>query len=65
MFGVGGPLAAQSRVRSCLSLMVLFGGGEVVNVGVTTRKKKGVPALHQSEYFSELFLKGKSHYWYM
>ena len=40
MFGVGGPLAAQSRVRSCFSLMVLVEGGEVVNVGVTTKQNK-------------------------
>ena len=40
MFGAGGPLAAQSRVRSCPSLIFLVGGGEVVNVGVTTQKKK-------------------------
>ena len=46
MFGVGEPLAAQSRVRSCLSLMVLFAGGEAVNVGVTTQKENGVPDLN-------------------
>ena len=40
MFGVGGPLATQSRLRSCLSLMVLVEGGEVVNVGVTTEQNK-------------------------
>ena len=40
MFGVGGPLAAQSRVRSCFSLMVLVEGGEVVNVGVTTEQNR-------------------------
>ena len=40
IFGVGGPLAAQSRVRSCPSLMVLAGGGGVVNVGVTTKQNK-------------------------
>ena len=40
MFGVGGPLAAQSRVRSCPSLIFLVGGREMVNVGVTTQKKK-------------------------
>ena len=40
MFGVGGPLATQSRVRSCPSLMVLVEGGEVVNVGVTTKQNK-------------------------
>ena len=40
MFGVGGPLAAQSRVRSCPSLMVLVEGGGVVNVGVTTNQNR-------------------------
>ena len=39
MFGAGVPVAAQSRVRSCPSLMVLILGGELVNFGVTTRKK--------------------------
>ena len=40
MFGVGGPLATQSSVRSCLSLMVLFGGGEAVNFGETTQNER-------------------------
>ena len=40
MFGVGGPLAAQSRVRFCPSLMVLVAGGGVVNVGVTTKQNR-------------------------
>ena len=40
MFGVGGPLAAQSRVRSCFSLMVLVAGGGVLNVGVTTKQNR-------------------------
>ena len=31
MFGVGVPLAAQSSTSSCPSLMVLVGGGGVVN----------------------------------
>ena len=31
MFGAGVPLAAQSIVRSCPSLIVLVGGGEIVN----------------------------------
>ena len=31
MFGAGVPLAAQLIVRSCPSLMVLVGGGEIVN----------------------------------
>ena len=30
-FGVGVPLAAQSIVRSCPSVMVFVGGGEIVN----------------------------------
>ena len=34
-FGVGVPFAAQSSVRSCPSLIVLVGGGGVVNWGGT------------------------------
>ena len=40
IFGVGGPLAPQSRVRSCPSLMVFVEGGEVVNVSVTTEQNR-------------------------
>ena len=42
IFGVGVPLAAQSIVRSCPSLIILVEGGGVMNWGGTIKKNSGI-----------------------
>ena len=51
IFGVGVPLAAQSIVRACPSLIVLVGGGGVVNWGGTKKKNRTAKDTMKQEAF--------------